>query len=81
MGPNLKDWSKVGGIALLQAAILFISSGRLDWVMAWAYLGMYVGYVVIIALIVLPKNPGLRCRRPTVGKSRGTLSPDHAPRR
>jgi protein-S-isoprenylcysteine O-methyltransferase Ste14 len=68
MGPNLKDWSKVGGIALLQAAILFISSGRLDWVMAWAYLGMYVGYVVIIALIVLPKNPGLLAERTEIDK-------------
>jgi len=60
--------SKVGGIILLQAVILFTSSGRLDWVMAWAYLGMYVGYVAILALIVLPKNPGLLAERTKLNK-------------
>jgi hypothetical protein len=32
---------------LILAAILFISSGRLDWVMAWVYLGIYVVGILI----------------------------------
>jgi len=40
---------------LILAAILFISSGRLDWVWAWAYLGMSVGILVINLLVVSPE--------------------------
>ena len=40
---------------LLIAAILFISSGRLDWVWAWAYLGVSVGIVVINASVLPPE--------------------------
>lgn len=67
-GPDPKDLSKVGVIALLQAAILFASSGHLDWVMAWSYLGIYVGYLAILALIVLPMNPELLAERTRVSK-------------
>jgi protein-S-isoprenylcysteine O-methyltransferase Ste14 len=48
---------------LLQAAILFISAGRLDWVMAWAYLGVYVGIVAVNAVVILPRNPELIAER------------------
>jgi protein-S-isoprenylcysteine O-methyltransferase Ste14 len=37
---------------LVLAAILIISSGRLNWTWAWAYLGLAVGIVVINALIL-----------------------------
>lgn len=41
------------------AAILFISSGRLDWWMAWAYLGLFVVGVSINMIFVIRKNPEL----------------------
>ena len=40
---------------LILAAILFIASGRLDWVWAWAYLGVSVGILVINASVLSPE--------------------------
>ena len=52
----------IGGI-LIQAAILFLASGRLDWVMAWIYIGVYLVVVTINSLFILPKNPELIAER------------------
>ena len=40
---------------LILAAILFIASGCLDWVWAWAYLGVSVGILVINASVLSPE--------------------------
>ena len=40
---------------LILAAILFIASGRPDWVWAWAYLGVSVGILVINASALPPE--------------------------
>ncbi len=48
---------------LIQAAILFLASGRLDWTMAWVYLGVYVGLIVVNAIVILPRNPDLIAER------------------
>jgi protein-S-isoprenylcysteine O-methyltransferase Ste14 len=48
---------------LLQAAILFISSGRLDWIMVWVYVGVYMVIVAFNALLIMPKNPDLIAER------------------
>jgi hypothetical protein len=40
---------------LLQAAILFVASGRLDWMWAWTYLGVGVGILVINSLVLPPE--------------------------
>ena len=37
---------------LVQAAILFTTSGSLDWIWAWAYLGLGFGILVINAIIL-----------------------------
>jgi protein-S-isoprenylcysteine O-methyltransferase Ste14 len=37
---------------VILAASLFLSSGRLDWGMAWAYLGLYVGMIVATGLVI-----------------------------
>jgi len=37
---------------LIFAASLFLTSGRLDWIMAWAYLGLYVGMIVATGLVI-----------------------------
>ena len=50
---------------LILAAILFISSGRLDWVWAWVYLGVGVG---ILAINVLVMSPELIAERGQIGK-------------
>jgi len=40
---------------LVLAAVLFISSGRLNWIWAWAYLGAGLALLVINALILPPE--------------------------
>ena len=62
-GAIVKRLLQVGIITVAQAAMLFISSGRLDWVMAWVYIGISVGIIVINVLIILPKNPELIAER------------------
>ena len=34
------------------AASLFLTSGRLDWVAAWAYLALYVGLILATGLVI-----------------------------
>jgi len=48
---------------LLVAGILFISSGRLDWWMAWVYLGIFVVGVIVNAVILMRVNPELIAER------------------
>jgi protein-S-isoprenylcysteine O-methyltransferase Ste14 len=44
---------------IIIAAILFISSGRLDWWMAWAYIGIFVAGVGVNMILIIRKNPEL----------------------
>jgi protein-S-isoprenylcysteine O-methyltransferase Ste14 len=37
---------------VILAASMFLSSGRPDWVMAWVYLGLYVGMIVATGLVI-----------------------------
>jgi uncharacterized membrane protein YgaE (UPF0421/DUF939 family) len=53
-------------VILLQASILFVSSGRFDWLMAWVYVGVYVGIVLVNVMIILPKDPELIAERAKV---------------
>ena len=62
----LKRAVQLGIQVLLLAAILFISSGRLDWWAAWLYLGIFVMGVVINAAILLRRNPELIAERAEV---------------
>lgn len=48
---------------LLVAGIFFISSGRLDWWMAWVYLGIFVVGVIVNAVILMRVNPELIAER------------------
>lgn len=41
------------------AASLFLSSGRLDWVMAWIYIGIRMGIAAISLFLITSKYPGL----------------------
>jgi len=42
---------------ILQAVILFLAAGRLDWTWAWVYLGICLVSVVINGVIMLRTNP------------------------
>jgi hypothetical protein len=44
-------FAQVGVLVLLQAGLLFLGAGRLDWVWAWVFLGPYVAGVSINALL------------------------------
>jgi protein-S-isoprenylcysteine O-methyltransferase Ste14 len=48
---------------LIIAASLFIASGRLNWRMAWAYVGLFVASQALTALILIPRNPELLTER------------------
>jgi protein-S-isoprenylcysteine O-methyltransferase Ste14 len=63
MGLVLKRLIQVILVILFQAAILFIAAGRLDWTMAWAYVGVYLAIMAINALVLLRKNPELIAER------------------
>jgi protein-S-isoprenylcysteine O-methyltransferase Ste14 len=54
---------QVGLVFLLQAAVLFISSGRLDWIAAWVYLGVYLCVLIVNVVILVPHNPELVAER------------------
>lgn len=45
------------------AATLFLASARMDWTPAWAYLAVYVGFIIINWAILRLKNPGLIVER------------------
>ncbi len=50
-------------IGLVLSASLFISAGRLDWCMAWAYVGVYAAAQVLVAAVVIRGNPELAAER------------------
>ena len=54
---------QTGALILILAASLFISSGRLDWVMAWVYVGVLVANQVVTAFVLIPKSPELLAER------------------
>ncbi len=59
----VKRFVQIAITLLLQAALLFIAAGRLDWLMAWVSLGIYVGNVILVGLLILPKNPEMIAER------------------
>ena len=49
--------------ALFVAAILFVSSGDLDWAMAWVLVGVYLVWTGATAWTVIPTNPEMLVER------------------
>lgn len=62
-GGILKRFAQIVVVLLLQAAVLFITAGRLNWVMAWVLLGVTFVSVVINGIILLRKDPALIAER------------------
>jgi protein-S-isoprenylcysteine O-methyltransferase Ste14 len=61
---------------LVLAVILFVSAGRLDWVMGWAFFGVMALWVAATALVLIPRNPELLLER--LGPKKGGKSWDTA---
>jgi len=55
----LRNLLSVVGLTVALAATLFVTSGHLDWVMAWVYVSIRVGIGVVSMLIIASKYPGL----------------------
>ncbi len=53
---------------LVVAALLFLSVGRLDWVWGWVLVGVYVTWDTVVALLLIPKSPGLLAERAEIQK-------------
>ena len=62
-GGIVKRLIQIGVQVLLLAAILFLSSGRLDWVWAWVYQASFVAGVGIFGILLYRKNPELIAER------------------
>jgi protein-S-isoprenylcysteine O-methyltransferase Ste14 len=68
LGPNatratVRWLVSVSIIGWILAAGLFVSSGRLEWGMAWAYVVLFAGTQLLIALSVIRGNPELALER------------------
>jgi protein-S-isoprenylcysteine O-methyltransferase Ste14 len=62
--------------SLITAAILFGAAGRLDWVMGWVLVGVYLIWTAATALTIIPTNPEMLAER--TGPKEGTKSWDLA---
>ena len=56
------------GYVLIFGACLFISSGRIDWTMAWAYLALEGCYMAVNSLILTAVRPELIAERVSIKK-------------
>ncbi len=65
-GAVVKRLAQIAILIGTQAASLFLSSGRLAWPEAWAYLGLYVGVILINAALMLPHHAGLAAERANI---------------
>ncbi len=50
-------------VFLLQAAVLYISSGKLAWIAAWVYLAVYLCVLLVNMIVLEPRNPNLIAER------------------
>ena len=57
MNPIVKRLVQIGLLVLIQAVALFGSAWRLNWVEGWAYLGLYLAFIALNAVLMLSK-PG-----------------------
>ncbi len=59
---------KIGLFVLVLATLLFVSSGRVTWVMAWVYIGVYAAGTILNSLLIIPRNPALLDERTRIKK-------------
>lgn len=52
----VKRFIQIVALILVQAVVLFVSAGRLEWPAAWAYLGLYLCNIGLNLLLLMPKG-------------------------
>jgi protein-S-isoprenylcysteine O-methyltransferase Ste14 len=57
VNPIVKRLFQISLLVLIQAAALFGAAWRLNWVEGWAYLGLYLAFIALNAVLMLSK-PG-----------------------
>lgn len=60
---------QVLGFLLVMGGILFASAGRLSWIEAWAFLGIYLAGVLANGIWTLRHDPGLINERGRIGEN------------
>jgi protein-S-isoprenylcysteine O-methyltransferase Ste14 len=58
-----KRLGQIGFLILVQAAIMFLAAGTLQWIEGWLYLIVYLGFIGANAIVVIPRNPGVIAER------------------
>lgn len=56
---GLKRIVQVLVIGVILAVVLFVSAGRLDWPMAWVYVGLYFAGVLVNGIVLGRRSPEL----------------------
>jgi len=57
MSGILARFGQIAILIIIQAAILFLAAGRLDWAWAWVFLGIYLVSVSVNSVFMVRSNP------------------------
>jgi protein-S-isoprenylcysteine O-methyltransferase Ste14 len=56
MNPILRRIFQLLFLVVIQAVLLFLSAGQLNWAAGWLYIGLYVICLLVAAVIMLPQR-------------------------
>jgi protein-S-isoprenylcysteine O-methyltransferase Ste14 len=59
MNPVVRRYAQIGGYIVVQALALFLPAGRWNWGAGWVYLGLYLAFLAVNAVLILPKGTAL----------------------
>ncbi len=62
-----KRFAQIFLLVILQAALLFAFAGKITWVAGWAYIAIYVAFIGMNAIVLLPRSPELVVERAQIG--------------
>lgn len=57
MGGILVRLGQIVVLIIVQAAILFLAAGRIDWTWAWVFLGIYLVSISVNSVLMIRSNP------------------------
>ena len=55
----IRRFVQIAGMVLLQAILLFVSAGRINWIAAWFYIGLYLVFLAINTFLLAPQGTAL----------------------
>jgi protein-S-isoprenylcysteine O-methyltransferase Ste14 len=58
-----KRMMQIGLLMVFEGALLFVSAGRLDWVWAWVFLGLYLVGILVNSVFMFRHSPETIARR------------------